>query len=448
MTQHSTDDPTRRALLLGAAVALGAPALAACGRGSTVGAGSAPEQLDYVVIGDQDWMSRATADLAAFAATEPGFTVTARYLTRTQYDDEACRLALTANPPALIWHNISQARFADLVTVGAATDLTDFWAEVLRDVDPAVASWYTTDGRKYALPLDIVLYPLICYDVALFRRLGITPPPARTRSWPEAEFLDVCAVLRAAGLDPLAVDGLDRAQQLTEAIAVTLLSQEELRHYTVDAWQPGSRYRYTDEAWIQVFAQLLKWVRGNVFEPRTAWVDQVSAQRAFVGGISGMVGGGSWTVGNLKVLAVDADLELDWMLFPTINHPSRLLSFPGDGAFIPAASRQREQAEQLLAFMLRQDRMVAAAKAYGHLPPMNIPGLADVLDTRVAAMHEFSTRLGAPCMNWPTELEAPFARVSRAIMAGTTTPLEAGQDLENAARLVRAADRGPGDAAT
>lgn len=407
-----------------------------------VGTG-APRQLEYLVVGDQDWMSRATADLTAFAATGPGFAVTAHYLSRTQYDDEASRRVFAADPPALMWHNISRARFADLVTAGAATDLTDFWAEALPGAGPAVATWYTTNGRKYAVPLDIVLYPVICYDVALFRRLGITPPPERTRSWPEAEFLDACAVLHSAGLDPLAVGGLDLAQQLTEAIAVTMLSQEELRHYTVDAWKPRSRYRYTDDSWTQVFARLQTWVRRDVFAPRTAWVDQVSAQRSFVGGVSGMVGGGSWTVGNLKGLAAAGpDLELDWMLLPTVNHPSPLLSFPGDGAFIPAASRQREQAEQLLAFMLRQDRMVAAAKAYGHIPPLNIPGLADVLDPRVVSMLEFSTRRGTPCMNWPTEMEAPFARVCRAVLAGTSTPAEAGQDLEDAASLARSAGAG------
>lgn len=433
-----TDDPTRRAFLLGAAVALGAPGLAACGVGATAGTGSSPRQLDYLVIGDQDWTSRATGDLAAFAATEPGFTVATRYLTRTEYDTGAVRQVFAADAPALMWYSISQGHFADLVSVGAATDLTDLWDALLPRVDPAVAGWYTTDGRHYAVPLDLVLYPLICYDVALFRRLGITPPPTRARSWSEAEFFDACAVLHAAGVDPLAVGGLDLSQQLTEAIAVTMLSEQELRHYTVDAWKPGSRYRYTDKAWTQVFARLQSWVRRNVFAPRTAWVDQASAQRAFLGGVSGMVGGGSWTVGNLKGLAAPgAELEVDWMLFPTITYPSRLLSFPGDGVFIPAASAQPEQARQLLTFMLRPDRLAAAAKAYGHLPPLSIPGLDDVLDPRVASMLESSTRLGAPCMNWPTELEAPFARVCRAVVAGTTTPSEAGQDLEDAAALAR-----------
>jgi hypothetical protein len=441
MAHHPPPGPTRRAFLLGATTALGAPALAACGTGSPGGTGSAPEQRDYVVVGDQDWMSRATGDLAAFAATEPGFSVTTRYLPRARYDAEASRLVFAADPPALMWHSVSRGRFADLVTVGAAADLTALWEVTLRDAGSFVAGWYTSGGRKYAVPLDVVLYPLICYDAGLFRRLGITPPPERTRSWPEAEFLDACAVLRAAGLDPLALGGLDLSRQLAEAIAMTMLPQEELRHYSVEAWQPGSRYRYTDEAWVQVFRRLQTWVRGNVFEPRAAWLDQVSAQRAFTGGVTGMVGGGSWTAGNLRGLtaAAGAALDLDWMLFPTINYPSRMLSFPGNGAFIPAAATHREQPEQLLAFMLRQDRMLAAAKAYGHIPPVTVPGLRDVLDPLVTSMLECSTRMGTPSMNWPTEIEATFAHVSRAVLAGTTTPQVAGQDMEDAAALARAA---------
>jgi ABC-type glycerol-3-phosphate transport system substrate-binding protein len=167
----------------------------------------------------------------------------------------------------------------------------------------------------------------------------------------------------------------------------------------------------------------------------------VAAQRAFVGGVAGMVAGGSWTVGNLTQLTAEAgaNLELDWMLFPTITHPSPLLSYPGDGAFIPAASPQQALAEHLLAFMLRPDRMLAAAKAYGHIPPLSIPGLDDVLDPRVASMLEVSARRGGAGMNWPTELDAPFARVCRAVLAGTSTPQDAGQDMEDAASLVRSA---------
>jgi ABC-type glycerol-3-phosphate transport system substrate-binding protein len=431
---------TRRAFLLGAGAALGAPLLGGCGTGSASGLGPSPPpgELEYLVVGDQDWMSRATDDLTAFAATDPGFTVTTRYVVRSRYDDEATPLVFAENPPGVMWFDISRARSADLIAARALTDLTGLWAEALPEVDPATADWYTVHGRRYAVPLDIVLYPLICYDVTLFGRLGITPPPEDTRSWSEAEFLDACAALRSAGLDPLAVAGLDLSGQVAEAIAGTLLSPQELQHYTVDAWQAGSRYRYTDAAWVQVFTRLREWARAGVFQPRAAWADQVSAQRAFVGGMSGMVGGGSWTVGNVTGLTGGAGIDLDWMLFPTVTYPGRLRAFPGDGAVIPAASAHREQAERLLAFLLREDRMRAAATTYGHLPPVDIPGLVDVLDPRVMSMLRFSTRLGGACMNWPTALDAPYARACRSVLAGTRTPREAGQDMEDAASLARA----------
>lgn len=433
--------PSRRAVLLGAAAALTAPALAGCGRGSATGTRASRRDLGYLVIGDQDWMSRTAADLAAFAATGPGFRVTPRYLDGTQYDDDASQQVFAADPPALMWHTVSRARFADLVVAGAATDLTDYWARALPEADSTVTGWYTFGGRRYAVPLDVVLYPVICYDALAFRRLGIVPPSASTRSWHEAEFLEACAALRSAGLDPLAVAGLDLAHQVVEAIAATLLSPQELGHYLVDAWKPGSPYRYTDDAWVSVFAKLRSWALRNVFQPRAAWIDQLAAQRSFAGGVAGMVAGGSRIVGNLHGLSAVAgsQLEIDWMLFPTIQQPGRLLSFPGDGVLVPAATDQREQAEQLMTFMLRQDRMLAAAATYGHIPPMRLPGLMGALPDQVASMLEFHGRMGATCPNWPTELEAPFARACRAVLAGTRTPAEAGQDMEDAAGLARAA---------
>jgi ABC-type glycerol-3-phosphate transport system substrate-binding protein len=156
-----------------------------------------------------------------------------------------------------------------------------------------------------------------------------------------------------------------------------------------------------------------------------------------------MVAGGSWTVGDLRQQAAQsgAHLELGWMLFPTITASSRLLAFAGSGAFIPAASPYRAQAEQVLAFMLGPDRMIAAATAYGHIPPLTVPGLDRALDAQVMSMLEFSARRGGACMNWPTELAGQFARVCRAVLAGTSTPEEAGQDLEDAATLARATAR-------
>jgi hypothetical protein len=57
----------------------------------------------------------------------------------------------------------------------------------------------------------------------------------------------------------------------------------------------------------------------------------------------------------------------------------------------------------------------------------------------VVSMLDFGSHQGAPGMNWPTEMAGPFARICRAVLAGARTPREAGQELEDAATLTRAA---------
>ncbi|HSU37806.1 MAG TPA: hypothetical protein VLJ88_19300, partial [Propionibacteriaceae bacterium] len=81
------------------------------------------------------------------------------------------------------------------------------------------------------------------------------------------------------------------AQHLAETIAVATLPEEVLRHYTVEAWKPGSRYKYTDEPWLNVWVTTDRWARSGIFQSKPETTDMDQAERLFLSGKAGMVSG-------------------------------------------------------------------------------------------------------------------------------------------------------------
>lgn len=438
MSRFEPISVTRRGFLSAAGAFAGAVGVAGCGSGSLGAAGSrsAGSPLTYSGVMDKSWTARAQGDIAAFQATNPGFTVKYSGFDERQYQDEALRLAVSGLGPGLLWYWIT-ARFQDVVASHAALDLSDVWAGSMKDVRPATVDWYRDSGAKhYAVPLDIGFYPILFYNKSIFGRLGVAPPPADTRAWSEDELFHACKTFRRAGLIPWALPGNSLSAHVAEAIAVSSMPQDVLQHYTVEAWKPGSEYQYTDAAWRNVFDTVDRWSRHKVFEPKSGDVNQIQAHDLFVQGKAAMVSGGAWTIADLK--STPGAPDFDWMLFPSVSEPSKLLVYVGTGAFISAAAATRDEAKEFLKFMLRPERLMVAAQKYNQIPGVNLPGLDEVLDPRVAAMVEFSQRNGITGVNWATEIDVAFGAAAKGVIAGTTTADQAVNDMEIAGRQSRA----------
>ncbi len=90
----------------------------------------------------------------------------------------------------------STARVKTLVDKGLVEDLTDLWDRHGKNYDRAIRDAYTFNGRVYGFPYSIE-YWAVWYNKEIFTRLNLQEP----RSW--AEFMAVCATLKAHGIPPL-----------------------------------------------------------------------------------------------------------------------------------------------------------------------------------------------------------------------------------------------------
>jgi multiple sugar transport system substrate-binding protein len=86
-----------------------------------------------------------------------------------------------------------------LVKEGLLMDVSDLWTNYLipKGVSPGLAEVFTFDGKVYA-GLWNVNYNIIVYNKAIFAKAGITKIPTTF-----AEFLDVCARIKAMGIYPI-----------------------------------------------------------------------------------------------------------------------------------------------------------------------------------------------------------------------------------------------------
>ncbi|GAA4892871.1 extracellular solute-binding protein [Streptomyces coeruleoprunus] len=194
----------RRFLAASAATGLGMTALGACG-----GSGTATDSSGRTVV---EWWNIATteprksvwAGLArAFEARNPQVSIKIVTLENEAYKAKLTALTASGKLPD-VFHTWGGGVLRQQVEAGLVEDLsgrTAGWSDTLL---PVATEPYMVGGKAYAVPFDIGMVGF-WYNKALFRKAGLTAPPA---TW--SGFLDAVRRLKAAGVVPLALAGKEK----------------------------------------------------------------------------------------------------------------------------------------------------------------------------------------------------------------------------------------------
>ncbi len=170
------------------------------------GSGPAPVELSFAIFGGGgphlDWMIAETrayddaVDAVTVDYTQDTFyarpVVPYRKLQERYFEDD----------PDLVAGFIAGSLRPD-AAAGRFLDLTDLWAELgLDDAVPgSIADLASVDGRRYWVP-TLAQWNPVFYNTEAFAAADVEPP----RSWDE--LLDICARLRAAGVErPISQSG-------------------------------------------------------------------------------------------------------------------------------------------------------------------------------------------------------------------------------------------------
>ncbi|MGA5037226.1 extracellular solute-binding protein [Streptomyces capoamus] len=183
---------------------LGVTALSGCGGDSDGGSSSGTTTIEWWNISTTQPTKTVWAALAKkFEADHPKVKVKIVQMENDAYKSKMTALTASGKLPD-IFHTWGGGVLRQQVDAGLVEDLTDRakpWADGLL---PVAKEPYLIDGKAYGIPFDIGMIGF-WYNKALFRKAGISAPPA---TW--SGFLDAVRKLKAAGVTPLALAGKEK----------------------------------------------------------------------------------------------------------------------------------------------------------------------------------------------------------------------------------------------
>ncbi len=292
----------------------------------------------------------------------------ARYdLKIVSLDHEAFKTSIqgilkSASPPDL-YSNWAGARTAAIVN--DLEPLDDIWDKAKLDevFAPSLvraASQY--QGKKYLLPLtqhDVVFF----YNKKVFESLNLKPP----KTW--AEFLSVCATIKARGITPIALGAKDRwpAQFWFDYLLLRTASyefREQLMAGTAS---------YDDPRVKAVFKRWSELLERGYFNDRAnerSW-DKDANEMVFKG-TAAMTLMGTWNIGYFSNEAhrwVDGK-DFDFFSFPSIDPTVPTVALgPIDGVVVPRNATNKEGAKQALVYLAGVEVQQAFSRGSGALAP-------------------------------------------------------------------------------
>lgn len=447
--RHRPGPPlSRRALLAG--LAGGALALAArAGIGPPLRAAPLRQERPRIVVagpggsGDISEM-RFRTEIEAYARINPEVEVVYRPSgDPLEYRATLPLIATSGEPPDVAWYWLGDRRFRELVAQGLLAPLDDLyaaegWDQVLRE--PSLAIARGPDGRRYGVNEQIVWYPVLYFNLALYQQAGVSRPAVTPYYRNLDEWFAVTDGLRAAGIQPLTFGGDDiwTLGHLHDALLQRLVPEEQLREYARLAPRaPRGTVRFTDDAFLAAARTMLDWQRRGVFAAGFMDLDYAAGRARYVNGEAAIYMDGSWALSQSVLYAEAPDMDYGWMLLPQLRPEirPRFLLYASGGLVVFASSPQIEVAKQFVAFVMSKKRQEALAYDI-HF----VPSRTDVDEGAIRALgrtvHDMWKRLVdvGTAVGWSESVHYAVAQRSLPLlaemMAGRRTPESVGEALE------------------
>lgn len=244
-----------------------------------------------------------------------------------------------SNPPntLLYWAGHASQQFGDK---GYLLDLSSIWDTTLKNYPQAMRTLATdTQGKQIFVPQSYYWWGVF-YRKSMFRKWGVTPPT----TW--AQFLDVCAKIKAKGVHPLVTS----AQAPEPWPFVGWFDYLDLRingaQYHLDLLH--GKHSFDSPQVRKVFTYLASIM--PYFDPASSSYAYQDAATPLVQGTAGM-----YLMGALITGVVPASIipDLDFFKFPVIDASvPDAEEGPTNGYMAPAKAGHPKETKNLLAFLV------------------------------------------------------------------------------------------------
>jgi ABC-type glycerol-3-phosphate transport system substrate-binding protein len=198
------------------------------------------------------------------------------------------------------------------------------------------------NGKQYSIPNNSQVIPLVYYNKTTFKKLKLNTPT----TW--AQFLQVCAKIKASGQTPLAIGGSQDTWAswifLGGMFSTNVLGKDP--NWIVKRKQ--NKVHFTDPLVAKTFNAWAALSKAGYFNKNALSLNYAGMQQEFLDGKEAMYPMGTWAASATAVGA--AKFGVGVFRLPPFSGPAVQAVFTNGGAVVSAKSAHLDAAKKLAAF--------------------------------------------------------------------------------------------------
>ncbi len=419
--------------LAASALLLGACSTSGDGNGAQAGAPTGSEKVTF------EFWNLATADpmktfwanaIKEYQTAHPNVTIKNISIENDSYKPKLATLTQSGKAPDL-YSTWGGGVLKQHIDAGLVKDLSSEAGDVIGSLTPASLAAYQFDGKTYGLPIDIGMVGF-WYNKALFKKAGITTPPA---TW--TEYLDAVKKLKASGTTPIALAGKAKwpGHYYWAYLAMRVAGLDALK-------QAGTTNDFTGPDFVAAGQKLKELVDLQPFQKGFLGADYSTpdGQSANVSnGKAAMELMGQWAPSVQKDSGKGLGDDLGFFPFPAVEGGKGAAGDAfGGGGGLAVSVNAPPAALDFLKFALKPENHSKAVKAGGVLPVLKTgeedavtdPHIKTVSET-LAAASGFQLYLD---QEYPPAVGQEVNDVVAELIGGTKTPEEVVQAITETAK--------------
>lgn len=319
--------------------------------------------------------------------------------------------------------------------LGLLESLDDLANEISSELTEGALEAFTIDGDVWGIPLSGVAVTTFFYNKTKFDELGISAPTTYS------EMVAASNVLNDAGLKAVAHNGKDLWMWpiwYMSALAQTTDGQQAEK--TISNLKGETKF--TDPQDVEALKLTRQWMDDGIMSPGIMDMDAEALMASFLRGDTAAYFGASWDLPALRERVTD--FELGIFKFPQYEElGADSVAFGGieNGLCVSKTSQHKELAKEFIKYVATGDNAVTVLEGITPVATSHksFDGAADPLSAQIREQY-LPARKFLDWI-WPRELNDSIQRSIQEMMAGSKSPEEAAQSIQDAYdRLVETQD--------
>lgn len=335
----------------------------------------------------------------AYEKEHPNVKIVSEFLNSDSYNDTLDARIATKDTLDIIGVHPGLSHVFSLAEAGYLVDLTD--ESCISGINESCINTSSYENRVYGVSTD-QSYICTFYNKEIFEKLNLKKP----KTW--EEFLDICEILKAQGIMPIALSGKDSwiLKMIPYALAPTTIYR-----YNADfdeAMYNGEKF-FNDVEWQNTLLKLQELIKKDYVTDQFLNVSYDQQIAEFANGQAAMMVMGTWGISLIR--NINPNCEIGMFVVPgSDDGVNWIASSVGGMLSVYEGSEHKEEAIDFLNFLLQNDDV------YGQFleDTGNLSTRTDFSVTSDAELHNLTDDISGSYsfldVNWPNGFGDEFVK--------------------------------------